>query len=381
MNKRILMGLILMIACITFTGCWNYKEIEDLAIVAGAAIDKNEDGTIHLTTEIADVTSDGQVSYKPVLLEIDGDTFYDCVRRGSTMEGKRLYWSHAKVVIISQEIAKEDVIQYLDFLFRDSEARADIWLLVSREKTAKEILESKGKGMPIISFQIDSTMRAHQTLSRFPFIELYEFFDRIFFKNVSPVLPAVHLVSKQGEKVAQVEGTAIFKDNKLIGFFEVEDTKSMLWLRDEVYGGLIILKNIAGTKDDIALDIFKSKTKFSPYVQDGKLKMKVKIELETGIAEQLGTTDFYNSAALAKLSKAAEKEIENQIKATYKLTQEKYNADIFGFGRRIDIKLPYVWNEIKNDWDKTFADLELEVDVKLDIRGTAITKTPLKVGE
>ena len=65
------------------------------------------------------------------------------------------------------------------------------------------------------------------------------------------------------------------------------------------------------------------------------------------------------------------------------MVRDKYNADVFGFGRRVEMKMPNVWNQIKNEWDEFFAELEIDVNVnvKVKIRGSATTRVPLKVGE
>ena len=75
--KRVVLVLVLVFTCILASGCWNYREIEELAIVAGAALDLHEDGSLHLTVEVVDIAADGQVSYRPVYLESDGQTLLD----------------------------------------------------------------------------------------------------------------------------------------------------------------------------------------------------------------------------------------------------------------------------------------------------------------
>jgi spore germination protein KC len=371
----------LICSCIIFTGCWNYREVEQLAIASGVAVDEKSDGITHLTIEVVNIGRDGKATYEPKYIESDGYTFFEAARKAVTKEGKKIYWSHAKVVIISEEIARKDIAKYLDFLFRDAETREDIWLLISKEKTAGEILQSKGMLKPIVSFQIDDAMRSQKSITRFPFIQLYEFFDRLFYKQVAPILPTINLVEQHGEKSTHVGGTAIFKGEKLIGFLNEEDTKSMLWLRDEVKGGLIILKNAAGTDDNVTLEIYKSKSKITPIVQEGVLKMKVEVDVDVSIGEIMGTSDFISSPGRQKLKAFAEKHVEKDINTMYTLVRDNYNADVFGFGRNIEMKMPDVWKQIKDDWDNFYAELELELNVKVNIRGSATTRVPLKAGK
>jgi spore germination protein KC len=224
-------------------------------------------------------------------------------------------------------------------------------------------------------------MRSQRSISRFPFIELYEFFDRVSYQQVSAIAPAIQLVEQHGEKTPLAGGTAIFKKEKLIGFLDEEDTKAILWLRDEIQGGLVIVKNVSGTKDNVTLEIFNSKSKITPLMQEGVLKIKVEIDLDVGIAEIMGSTDFIKSPGKQKLIKAAEDKVEGDIKKVYTMIRDKYKADVFGFGRRIEMKMPGIWKQIKQDWDKFYAELEIDVDVNVKIRGSATTRIPLKVGE
>lgn len=380
-NKKILFVTMLMCICITLTSCWNYREVEQLAVAAGAAVDKNPDGTLHITFEVVNIAGDGQVTYEPVYIESDGKTFFEAARRAIAKNGKRIYWSHAKIIIISQDIAKEHVTKYLDFLFRDAEAREDIWLLVSMEKTAKDIFRSKSIQRPIVSFELDDTMRSQRSISRFPFIELFEFFDRLFYKQVAPILPLVRVIEDEGKKVSQIGGTAIFKDYKMVATLDEEDTRHMLFLRNEVKGGLIVVKDVARAGENVTLEIFKSKSKITPSVEDEVIKMKVDIDLDVNIAEINGTTDFMSSAGQQKLYAAAKKQLESEIKTMYLKVRDNYGTDVFGFGRRIEMKMPAVWNQIKNDWDELFTELELDVNLNLKIRGSATTRTPLKIGD
>ncbi|MDF2519532.1 MAG: germination protein Ger(X)C family [Clostridia bacterium] len=378
-NKAVLAFLILVI--MLTTGCWNYREVEQLAIVAGVALDKNEDGTLQVTVETVDIRGGTQGTYEPEYIEIEGESLFESNRRAIAIGGKRLYWSHAKAIILSKELAEEDISKYLDFLFRDQEAREDIWILVSKDSTAREVLQSTSKFKNIVAFEIDDTMRSQRSLSRFPNIELYEFFDRMFYTNVSPVLPAVCLEEQAGGAASKVGGTAIFKNNKLVGFLSEKETRNMLWLRDEVEGGFYVVDNVMGEGNRVTLEIHKSKSGIKPIIEDDVLKMKADIRIDVFIVEISGGVNVIENPGREILIKKATESIKADIMSTYKKVQDEYKADIFGFGREIDMHMPYVWNEIKNDWDERFQETELVLNADIRVNGTATTRLPLPKGE
>src|SRR4051794_8513459 len=89
------------------SGCWNYREIEKLGIVAGMAIDRDpKDQRYILTVEIASPTP-GEKSggSNSEIYETRGTTMFEAVRNLIIETGRKAYWSHSKVIIIGRSIA------------------------------------------------------------------------------------------------------------------------------------------------------------------------------------------------------------------------------------------------------------------------------------
>jgi spore germination protein KC len=59
--RYILLVVVLAANIMLLSGCWNYREIDKLAIVAGVAIDRDpETNRFLMTTEIIDLKSSGK---------------------------------------------------------------------------------------------------------------------------------------------------------------------------------------------------------------------------------------------------------------------------------------------------------------------------------
>ena len=147
MNKinRLLFSSMILLWILSLTGCWNYDEVEDSAIVSGIAIDKGSEGNGYLvTTEIYNFSGSGKENkIESKRIAIEGKTLPDAVKNAVKISPKKLYWGHSDIVIISQEIAKEGILPVVDALIRAFEPRIQMNILVSKEKTAKEILEDQ----------------------------------------------------------------------------------------------------------------------------------------------------------------------------------------------------------------------------------------------
>lgn len=376
----VLIIIILSFTCL-LSGCWSYKEIEQLAIVSGVSIDIAEEDKVLVTTEIVSVTESQQGTVlEPVYMQSFGNTFFDAVRHMIALQGKKLYWGHAKIIIISEAIAKKDISKVLDFLNRDAEIREDMWVILSKEENANSIFSVKPETESSLVFQLDHSLRAQESIARYPAVTLYNFLDTLASKATATTIPTIKLIDNRGKVGTLMSGSAIFKGSKLAGYLNEQESKALLWLRDELKGGLFIVNRADKSEINVTLEIFKSKTKLKPKVEDGKLIMNISVKTDVGIAEIMGTKDLISEEGRASLKKDAEKQIKMQLEKLIEKAQKEYNADIFGFGDTIKRGMPGVWKSIEKEWDKFFSDIKCEVDVKVNIRGSGTTRTPLKVG-
>ena len=59
--------------------------------------------------------------------------------------------------------------------------------------------------------------------------------------------------------------------------------------------------------------------------------------------------------------------LKKELETVFYKVQQKYNADIFGFGELVRAYLPEEWQKIDN-WREEFKKAELEVEVETKIR-------------
>ena len=184
-----------------------------------------------------------------------------------------------------------------------------------------------------------------------------------------------------GKNTAYVTGTAIIKNNKLLGYLNEQETKSLLWIQDKLKGGLFVVKDAGETDTNVSLEIFKSKTKTKPEVIGGKLVMKVALTVDVNIGEIMSSEDFISEKGRKVLKKDAEKQIKKNLDSLIEKAQKEYKADFLGFGEKIKRHMPSIWKSIEKQWDEIFVDMETVVEVDVRIKGSATTRKPIKVGD
>lgn len=379
--KIILLSLPIYLCTCLLSGCWNYREVEKLAIVSGVAIDKAKEDQVIITAEIVNMQQDEKQSkLKPVYIQAVGKTFFDAARAMIALQGKRLYWGHAKAVIISEDIAREGLIPVIDFINRDAELRSDMWILLSRERTASDIFNATSEMESILSFQIDDAMRAQKSISKYPDLELYELIDNLESEKISTTIPTIRLIEVEGKTTQYITGAAVLRKDKLLGYLNETETKSLLWLKNELKGSLFVVSDIGEKHTNVTLEIMKSKTRVKPEVIDGKLNIKVALAIDVNVGEIMGSDDVISEKGRAALKNAAENQIKKNLNDLIEKAQKEYKTDFIGFGEKVSHLMPKVWKSIEKQWDDVFSDMETSVNVYVRIRGSAITREPIKVG-
>jgi spore germination protein KC len=380
--KIIILIFILITNMILNSGCWNYKEINQVAIVGGCAIDNGINKKYSVTVEIVNPKPSGQESkIESQFFTQEGDSLFEAIRTLILKTGRRLFWSHAKVVIIGKDIAKEGIIPVIDWLQRDAETRSEMWLLISQEKTAREILETKPTINEISSFHLDDMMRSERTTSKYVSIDILEATRELMADGVQAVIPSVHLDKKNGSKIGSIGGTSILKKGKLIGQLNELETRALVWARGELKGGIYEVKNALGTGNIIVLEIFEDKTKTKASYKEGRFHFVIDVKTDVGIAEIQGTMNVMEEEGLEKLRSQAQEQIKRDIESVIRKARDEYNADIFEFGTIVRRKMPKQWKTVGKNWLEAYSNAEIQVNVELEVIGSAKLAKPIKVGE
>jgi spore germination protein KC len=364
-------------------GCWNYREIDAQAIVAGIAIDKdNTTNKYIVTTEIVTAQAQGASSnFSSELYSFEGDSIFSAVRSTIEKTGLRLFWSDAKVVILSESIAGEGVIPVFDWINRSHEIRADIWVLIAKGNSASEILKAKVKLNEVVSFHLNETMMSANTIPKFVDSRLIFFIQGISAEGNSETAATVKVDTSGGIAVPLVEGSAVFKGDKLIGYIDGCESLYLLMIKNRLKEGLITLKNALGSESSVTLEIYSNKTKLTPVYNNGKASIKLDIYSTMGIEEIEGTKDFMEEKNLKLLQVEAEKKIETEIQKLIKKMQKDYNSDIFGFGEAFMKEKPKVSKNFKKSGEDIFGEIKTEVNVHIQIKGSGEISKPITIGK
>lgn len=376
--KRLIAILFIVGISVLLSGCWNYRGLNKVSIVTGVAIDRKADNdNYQLTIETIDVSASAKESAgKSQLIETEGKTIFEAIRNAKKKVMKKLYFSDIKIIVISDQIAREEGISsVLDWFLRDAEPRETTIPVISQEKTAKEILAASGVDGKIVSEELDKMIsNDKKTTASTKKVFSYQVFNILQGdKETALVLPAVHCTSNQEKKVVEINGVAIFKQDRLKGYLSPEETHYYLFAIDDIAGGIITLP-FQQEWDNLSLEIAKNKTKRTYSYDENGLSVFFDIKTTVHVGEVGADIDGLKKDNIENIKATAASVFTQRLGKVMKKVQIEFGCDIFGVGTMVHKSDPALWYQLRENWDYYIQNMEVEIRPEFVIVNTGLTQ-------
>lgn len=380
MKKKIL--VLLLMSTLLLAGCWDSKELNNLSIITGGAVDLKDLDLYELTIQTVKTTAQsggggneggGSSSGNQVILSATGNSVFDASRNLSTRIDRSQYWPHAQIIAIGQNLAKKDIGSVIDFVSRNSQVRQSIYFILS-DTEGKQILNNIPdandnssieatrliKNSSITGFGIDETLvdfaAQRETLSG---VSLMNYLKSFPMEKSSP--------DDKQEYRSVLAGTGVFYQDKLVTTLNRRETRATNWLNDNIKSTVFTVDYGDTGQDNVTLDIRNSKVKLTPSLKDDKYVMDAKLFIEAYISEY--SVDTYpDEISLQKLQSQIENKIEMEIKKTFEKSKNDIGLDIFNLARTFTRENPKLIHLTQKQWRDIYqSQVFLNVDVNLEV--------------
>jgi spore germination protein KC len=127
----------------------------------------------------------------------------------------------------------------------------------------------------------------------------------------------------------------------------------------------------------VLVNVRNRRSTIKPEIRNGKPHIAVRIQLEANLLEKSNEAVRLNTNVIKQAENTFNKTSGKAYVGLIKQTQEK-GSDIFAFGERIRAKYPQYWNQhikTKENWEKLYKDLTVEVTVDSHIRRIGMKAT------
>ncbi|MGG3928651.1 Ger(x)C family spore germination protein [Metabacillus fastidiosus] len=396
MKRKIVIFAIFIILLVLLTGCWNRREMNELAIAVGLGIDRQDDQylvTVQIVNPGEIATQKGGGRATPVLIyQETGDTVMEAFRRLTTVAPRKIYTAHLRMVIIGEKLAEEGFGETLDLLSRSREMRTDYYIAVAKDLKAENVLKVLTSLEDIPANQLFSSLEtSEKAWAPTASVTLDQLIPDIVSKGKEANLTGIKIrgdvqKGETSENVKQIEaptklqyeGIAVFKKDRLIGWLDEDESKGLNYSLGKVKSTIVDIN--CPNEGKIGIEIIRTKADVETKVKNGRLTGMIRVEAEGNIADvECRKAELAKTVTIHDFEKKGEESIKEKIEAVINASQQKYKADIIGFGEALQRSNPVYWKKNEKEWSEKFTGIPIEIETDLKIRriGT-IVDPPLK---
>ena len=357
--KKIFVIVLTLFILLLSSGCYNYKEINEMAIVSSIGIDKDDKNDKYIVSaqimnsKESEDSEDSQI----IVYTKEGDTIHEALRNVTLESPRKLYGNHLSKIVLSEEVAKEGIDNVLDTFNRLSEVRNEFIITVVKDNKASDVLKVLTSTETIPAEYVKLSLKIADETSGLTYTtKLDEFISLYLKKGIDPVVPVLKIdkKSKKGTTIDNItttdpmskiviENLAVTNKGKLETYLKSEEVIGYNFLRNQIQQMIIPVK--CDDKNNYAsIAVLKNKTKSNTSKKDNKYIINFNINSEAIITEYNCESNLKNEKVIEKLEKDTEKKINRYIKKSLD-KQKETKGKFLGLERLIYLDYPKYKNE------------------------------------
>ncbi|PCD06925.1 spore gernimation protein GerC [Peribacillus simplex] len=379
--------------CLLFSGCSNYRELNELGVIIAMGVDQNDDPKqpYRVTYQVINPsglsqtnTSGGQ-GLAVINYTITGKTLLEALGKSASVIPRENNTTHLSLIIIGEKLARNDLDLIFDGLDRGKYSRVSIPIFIARGKTAKDVLGviepleiTPGKNI------ISTTQNNQKLYGSSTEVLAYEIIASLLSEGKDVSLPGISIsnASQKGKQIGNLEttnpttikvkGLAVFRKGKLVRWLDGETARAAQFVTSKVKNTPVVLPCESG---NVTINTTGVKSKMLTAIQHEKPVIHTDINVMGELLETSCEIDLSDPRVLKKFEKKMENVLKRQIKKTISITQ-KEKSDIFGFGDALSRTNPVYWRQNKKSWDNLYSDAQISLKVHVEIINSGLRMEP-----
>lgn len=369
------------------SGCYNYRELNDLGITTAVSIDY-KDNNFYVIAEVINPIKQQDASSS------NNSPFVNYNSSSSSLQGafrkvvlespRQLYAAQLEIIVLSEEVVNNHLEEVLEYFARDPESRTEIKIIVAKTEdstkaiTLQTLLTSLSSSNIINSLDLQSKVLGMS----YP-VTLNELLNMYIDPYLEVVLPSMtlygnyeigdekeNITTSSPKAIVKIDGSTITKDNKILGYLDLEESKILNLINGKLKETIIKMNYYDG------YIIFEpNRIKVSRELDIKNNIIKINISGYSKTKEIQSNINLKDQKEVEKLNKALNMELEKKITDTFNSIREKYGTDVFGFQElyyRTNYK--YFKENCTNWYEDIYPKIKLEVkaNVRLYEKGNTL---------
>ncbi|MDD4003300.1 MAG: Ger(x)C family spore germination protein, partial [Clostridia bacterium] len=354
--------------------------------------DITEDDEYYIIVEIRNPSAigsntGGSLGESPrVTVSATAESFPEALRKISIVLERTVFGGHNKVRFITENHAKKGVFKLFDYTSRDFIADERAFIIMVKAEEPKSIYEVKiGLSDLLGQHIVDLYKNQEKMNSRAVFVDALQFLQQLTSEGKQPVAGVVEIVPcdtqlspklNDKDKVDQdkkliYSGLAAFKADKLVGYFNGEETRAYNFITNNIIRAFYSVKE---PDYHIATIVTNSKCNVKAIPNGNSFAFDINISVVLNVTQADGKFDIMKIDLEDFISQQFNEKIRQEIAEAVKKSQQEFESDIFGFGDYIHNQHPQKWKTIKQKWGEMYPEAVINIKVNSKIKFTGQIK-------
>lgn len=355
---KIFILILIIIFIYSFSASYTSLNLDNLAFVVALGIDKSTSNKLKVTFQFIrpSPSSEGGLQTKPVLSSVECSSITNGINIMNAYLGKKVNLSHCKLIIFSEELAKDGISDEIYSLVNEVQVRPSANIVVSKCNTKYYIENSVPNLESLIPKYYNIFPHSSEYTGYTCDATIGDFFNALVCNSCAPyaILGGINTLDESssssseasddstiksneslitGTRLSQNIGVAVFKNDKLAGELNAIETICFLNIRKQVDSFLVSIPNPENSNSKIDIYLTPNSThNINVDIVNGSPYIKLKFDFSGKIYSMTKGSEYLNTDILNSISNTCNKYLEEQFTNYLYKTACTFDSDINGFG-------------------------------------------------
>lgn len=374
--RRLSSAVGLTIACalllMLLPGCWNSKDIQNLAYITAIGIDYKDNRYITYVqvlnfSNIA--RSENSQLGKKVPIWIgrgEGRTVVESFDAILATSQLRVFWGHVKTVVVTENLMRKGVVDVYNAMNRYREIRYNVNMYGTKERLDEIFTQKSMFNLSPLDTLMYTPEHAYDQRSFIDPVYGHQVIARINEPGQPTMIPSISITRKVWDEDTKsvpmliLSGAYFFNSKVLAGWLSADDLKGARWTQQGLEKAYIQVPAQAATPT-ATFAMQKPKYTIRSIINGNEVRYDIKVRVKGKLAE------IMQEASVDELEKMAQDKIKQEIKDTFR-SGLAANCDVFQLEESLYRNHPKVWHQLYDKKSRMLTEDSLRrIDVKVTI--------------
>lgn len=375
MKRRLSQLFLILSIFVLLTGCWDYKDIQDIHYVTTLGVDY-VDGKYEVYVQLVDLSGVAKQEVKssePGKVYVgkhSGKSIAEAINHLYQSAQQRLYLGQVSTFVLTDRALKHNINDIIDAAFRYNLIRYSSNIFATK-KSLEELFSIKGffNLTPLYS-ELHFPKAVYENISLITPMSLRTFISTYRDVSITTILPTISwseddwTEDKKKRKTFMIDGAFVHYYKKSLQWYSIDDLKGLRWVTEETNRTPLEFKKSGGTN---YISLSHPKVKIKSFIKDNEAKFDLDIHINGSILE------MSKKEPLESFENVVQDYIRKEIEKTYEIGLKR-NGDPLGLGQKLYRKELKYWKakgfKEPNDYLNEDSIENIKIKVNLTNSGT-----------